>query len=540
VDELPLKALGAGSSAYLSTSIQLMDFDIPYGEYYVGLVTDCGDKVAESDEYNNVCYYSEKIQLKKTDGPDLTCEDTGTMELTEVEVQGGQNPYDLILKDLKVKNIGTEKAEASHVGVYLSLDEQFGDQEDVYLGKLTIPAIDVDEIKTIDEATFGLDPSSLAVGSYYVGFVLDDEEKVDELDESNNQCYYQGQTIEVKGDDLSHGCTCEYATTTSICETFDRYAGDAMLAKQAGCWTTWSGKEDQSDAKEDAMVMKDHGFAATQALMIEKKDQNMLMKLGEWRDDMFRVKMKLFIPKNKMAYFGVKKYERTSSSSKCLEFTFGAEQNGKGWFEDLEREFTYPVDEWFDLEIVLDLRFYDKIQFIKVDGEVVVGTLRLKNNANLLLGALNFAAHTSQYKYMVDDILVERLSILPSGIADRGNVRLNAVDGGEEETSAHTAAPIQPEELNAPPAEASSATKQYTIYPNPTTGVFKIDMNLNSTQDVEVVIMNTMGQIVRRIRYDQVNEVKANIDLSDEPGGLYLIRTQVGDESYDTRLLLER
>jgi hypothetical protein len=86
----------------------------------------------------------------------------------------------------------------------------------------------------------------------------------------------------------------------------------------------------------------------------------------------------------------------------------------------------------------------------------------------------------------------------------------------------------------------TTALKQYTIYPNPTSGQFRIDLSLHSAQDVEVFILNSMGQVVRRVQFDRVSGIQESIDLSDQPSGLYLIRTQVGEVFYNNRLLLER
>jgi hypothetical protein len=65
-------------------------------------------------------------------------------------------------------------------------------------------------------------------------------------------------------------------------------------------------------------------------------------------------------------------------------------------------------------------------------------------------------------------------------------------------------------------------------------------VGLRSVQDVEVYIMNSMGQIVRMLPFDQVRQINQIVDLSDEAAGLYFIKVQAGEESLYQRLLIER
>ncbi|MCX6257371.1 MAG: peptide-N-glycosidase F-related protein [Bacteroidia bacterium] len=63
-----------------------------------------------------------------------------------------------------------------------------------------------------------------------------------------------------------------------------------------------------------------------------------------------------------------------------------------------------------------------------------------------------------------------------------------------------------------------------TIYPDPSTGIFNLDMSFNEPQDISVIIYDLMG---RRIYDEIIHDVMIenhSIDLSGEPNGLYFAR----------------
>ena len=61
---------------------------------------------------------------------------------------------------------------------------------------------------------------------------------------------------------------------------------------------------------------------------------------------------------------------------------------------------------------------------------------------------------------------------------------------------------------------------QLIVYPNPTSGSITIDFNDQKYAEVEIKVMNSIGQIVHNSKY--FNTLKCEIEIADEPG-LYFV-----------------
>ncbi len=63
-----------------------------------------------------------------------------------------------------------------------------------------------------------------------------------------------------------------------------------------------------------------------------------------------------------------------------------------------------------------------------------------------------------------------------------------------------------------------------SVYPNPSSGEFNIDITLVEKQDVVISIINTNGQVVREVKFDNVDTLLERFNLNDVAEGLYNIR----------------
>ncbi len=80
-----------------------------------------------------------------------------------------------------------------------------------------------------------------------------------------------------------------------------------------------------------------------------------------------------------------------------------------------------------------------------------------------------------------------------------------------------------------------SKNKQLSIYPNPTTGVFKIDI---PTKDkTKITITNISGQVVYHIEI--TNKTQHTINLTTQPKGIYTIQLTNHQHTYTNKLVLE-
>ena len=69
-----------------------------------------------------------------------------------------------------------------------------------------------------------------------------------------------------------------------------------------------------------------------------------------------------------------------------------------------------------------------------------------------------------------------------------------------------------------------SAKRAISIHPNPTTGVFMIDLKGTSEDILDVKVFNTLGQTVGGAIHDASRRDKIKIDLMGLPAGIYKVQ----------------
>ncbi len=583
-----LDAIEAWGTGALGVTVDLSQFEytIPFGEYYLAVVLDCSDKVLEINEDNNICVYNKKVSIAKPPLPDLICADVGTISFDSIpnEILGYGYKKDALLLSIegyKARNIGVASSSATTVGVYLSSDDHFGDPDDILIESLQLSPLSPYFSRNFN-VDLEINTKDLPAGAYYIGYIVDNEDKVYESNEDNNQCHALTQLYHLIEPPLD--CACIEATENYLCESFDKYQAGSGLDQQTSCWAAYVSYYDQGNNAIDAIVKSGIGIGSSQALRIDKEGQNMVMSAPNYSKGIYRTSWMMKIPEDSSAYVSIlnSAVEVTYAPTepiRGLQFTFGHNTPGEGQIIETGESFDYPEGEWFEVEVVFDFRFFSRTYWIKVNGEKVSDISVYAGRKKI--GAMNFAAFDSFHNFIVDNIQIELLDELPqeesqagsgggltsgtnnsgnengngstTGNGQNGNSNSGTLTGGglvtlglnstqsshPDETAAAEAGALTSGELSGF-EQPKHAIKQYTIYPNPTSGQFRIDLSLRSVQDVDVFILNSMGQVVRRVQFDQVSGLQESIDLSDQPAGLYLIRTQVGEQFYNNRLLLEK
>lgn len=171
-------APGASSIEYFSANVS--SFNIPPGTYYVYFVIDYLHAVAESNESDNICYWTSPKVTIQAAKPNLTCEDRGSLTVngTAINITG-----------LKVKNTGGATAGSSYIGYYLSTDQNFT-TSDIRIGRTLIEWLQPWEVFTTNFSV-NIQNLNLSPGTYYVGIILDYENTVSESNESDNDdCFW--------------------------------------------------------------------------------------------------------------------------------------------------------------------------------------------------------------------------------------------------------------------------------------------------------------------------------------------------------------
>jgi hypothetical protein len=80
-------------------------------------------------------------------------------------------------------------------------------------------------------------------------------------------------------------------------------------------------------------------------------------------------------------------------------------------------------------------------------------------------------------------------------------------------------------------------TANWVVYPNPTTGLLNI-RGLNAVGGFDALVLDVAGRVVLRERFESAAEVQ-QLDLSQEPNGIYLLRISTENHVQNIKLVLE-
>ncbi|MDE0708062.1 MAG: hypothetical protein OSB33_03845, partial [Candidatus Poseidoniales archaeon] len=170
---------------YTHTSMMAtLPTSITPGTYYVGLYVDYGDYISETDENNNIVA-SSSAQLTVIDcGPDL--EPTSLTGPTS-GVRGGTAQV-----SVQIANVGMEDAPNVDYSIYLSSDSSIsGGGNDVFIGSDVVNSISQSGSWS-GNVNLGI-PSNLGDGCWYWGIIVDPNDSITEMDETNNAMPSSGQ-----------------------------------------------------------------------------------------------------------------------------------------------------------------------------------------------------------------------------------------------------------------------------------------------------------------------------------------------------------
>jgi len=79
------------------------------------------------------------------------------------------------------------------------------------------------------------------------------------------------------------------------------------------------------------------------------------------------------------------------------------------------------------------------------------------------------------------------------------------------------------------------------IYPNPAKAELNIEVNALKQNTVEVSVLNLLGQTVIHEKFNLNQGINSNqIKLQDLQGGLYIIRLQSGEDTFMTKIVIEK
>ena len=77
------------------------------------------------------------------------------------------------------------------------------------------------------------------------------------------------------------------------------------------------------------------------------------------------------------------------------------------------------------------------------------------------------------------------------------------------------------------------------IYPNPSRDIFNVEFTTATLEDVEIVVVNSIGQEIYVESSEIDGEYSNQIDLSNHSKGIYNLVITTADETTNYRLVLQ-
>ncbi len=490
-DHLPV--LNVGEISIESENINLSGFNLSPGTYYVGLYADNEFHIHESHEGDNTFVYTQRIQITQntTGKPDLACAHAGQLKKigsNQIRVEG-----------LRVTNAGNAAAAESYVGFYLSTDTHF-DASDYFIGSKQISSLNTNQTATLTYSDY---LPNVPDGTYYVGYIIDYNNQVAESNESNNNdCYFTSPTIKVETNSGggNNACACSSYQVNSFCESFDTYVIGNTIANSSSCWKT---KSPNYQLHKDAQIISDPNGKCLNIKNTSTHSSDVILQLGDRKYGSYKVDFKIKLQSGKKGYFGVLNNMSNSAHGSCQVFF---DENGVGTlaFEGGYFNFRFPKFGWSDVSIVADMTRDWASLYVNgaYGGSWKVSESMNGASANKQFAGLNFTAMDPNYQFFIDDVKFTTIS------NDEGN----GIESRNEETSA-----------------LQNISMSY--YPNPVSSNLFVDITTPVMVDKAVIeILNPMGQVVAKHEESNVTTINKVFDLSDQPGGMYYIKTQIGDQ----------
>jgi stage V sporulation protein SpoVS len=77
------------------------------------------------------------------------------------------------------------------------------------------------------------------------------------------------------------------------------------------------------------------------------------------------------------------------------------------------------------------------------------------------------------------------------------------------------------------------------LSPNPTTGLLNVNLKMTQAADVQIEVVNTLGQTVETLQLGKTTGVNQSIDLSGVASGMYTIRVRMDNETAVRRVAVQ-
>ncbi|MFT4642524.1 MAG: hypothetical protein ACI89R_000361, partial [Candidatus Azotimanducaceae bacterium] len=83
-------------------------------------------------------------------------------------------------------------------------------------------------------------------------------------------------------------------------------------------------------------------------------------------------------------------------------------------------------------------------------------------------------------------------------------------------------------------------TGAFGIYPNPTTGIANLKLEMDNASDVNVAVFNILGKLLQSSNYTNVTNRTHSIDLSNQPNGIYFVRLTTNGQTETKKVIVNK
>lgn len=80
----------------------------------------------------------------------------------------------------------------------------------------------------------------------------------------------------------------------------------------------------------------------------------------------------------------------------------------------------------------------------------------------------------------------------------------------------------------------------FEVYPNPTSGKLSVDLSLAKAENVNIDVVNMVGQTIENRKVANYLSHIESFDLQSQPAGVYFVKVKIGEKSFTKKVVLQR
>lgn len=248
-----------------------------------------------------------------------------------------------------------------------------------------------------------------------------------------------------------------------------------------GHWDSWG----SGTGAVDAIVTDIRSASGTKSILIkEGQAQDAILVFGNKTAGVWSASWKMYIPTDSTAYYNFQELTPVTTGEFAIQISFNVDGAAPGTATTMDDggvvgpTFTYPQEEWFDIDHIIDLD--NDMIIIKVNGTEVYNGAYYGGG---LLGGVDFFSVDDDNRYYLDDI-----SFIEGALSVQETTDI-----------------------------------VLSVYPNPVSDF----VNIKSDELItSVQIFDVMGKLVKE---EKDANMALIINVSDLPNGTYFVKVFAGD-----------